>query len=266
MTSHQQQLSADEAALYDRGIRLWGVDAQKRLRESRVLVLGFSVCGAEVCKNLVLAGIHSLTVADNALKTADPNEWINIFSYPESNGDAGATEEGADAHANAVLSDTALEHIREMNRFVEVNACRVDPCSDTTMLTDHFLSSFNFVCACSLPLTACASLDERCRKVGVPFLSVSPLGSCAFLFTDIPFLDTDRLGSSELNPSPPAKRQKDSTTLPFKRHPSLTEAMGLPWDRLKALRCSPLMYVVSRKHFNKRIIYTQKFCCCCSCS
>lgn len=242
-----QQLSADEAALYDRGIRLWGVNAQQKLRESRVLVLGFSVCGAEVCKNLVLAGINSLTIVDNSPKTADPNEWINIFSYPED----GDSSEIADAHKNAVLSDSALEHIREMNKFVSVSACRVDPCTDTTVISEHFFSTFHFVCACSLPLAVCARLDEQCRKASVPFLCVNPLGSCAFMYTDIPFLDMERLGSLASSLSPPAKKQKDSTALPFRRHISLADAMSLPWDRFKELRCSPLMYIVSCKLNNK---------------
>ena len=239
-----QQLSADEAALYDRGIRLWGVSAQQKLRESRVLLLGFSVCGAEVCKNLVLAGINSLTIADNTPKTADPNEWINIFSYPEDDDSEAAAK---DVHGDVVLSDSALEHIKEMNKFVDVNACRVDPCTDTTVLNEHFFATFNFVCACSLPLTVCARIDELCRKASVPFLCVNPLGSCAFMFTDIPFLDMDRLSSLASSLLPPAKKQKDSAGLPFRRHISLTEAMGLPWDRLKELRCSPLMYIISCK-------------------
>ena len=34
------QLSAEEAAVYDRQIRLWGVDAQARMQNSRVILAG----------------------------------------------------------------------------------------------------------------------------------------------------------------------------------------------------------------------------------
>lgn len=42
-------LSASEAAVYDRQIRLWGVDAQQRLRDARVLICGMSAAASEVC-------------------------------------------------------------------------------------------------------------------------------------------------------------------------------------------------------------------------
>jgi ubiquitin-like 1-activating enzyme E1 A len=49
--------SAAEAAVYDRQMRLWGVEAQKRLQRARVLVAGLSALGAELAKNLVLSGM-----------------------------------------------------------------------------------------------------------------------------------------------------------------------------------------------------------------
>lgn len=60
------ELSSREAEIYDRQIRLWGVEAQQRLRGARVYILGMAGVGAEVAKNLVLAGI-SVTLLDSAL-------------------------------------------------------------------------------------------------------------------------------------------------------------------------------------------------------
>ncbi|KAH6926812.1 hypothetical protein HPB50_022397 [Hyalomma asiaticum] len=59
------ELSQEEANIYDRQIRLWGLESQKRLRAVRVLVAGLNGLGAEVAKNLVLAGIKSITLLDN---------------------------------------------------------------------------------------------------------------------------------------------------------------------------------------------------------
>nr|XP_015196150.1 PREDICTED: SUMO-activating enzyme subunit 1 [Lepisosteus oculatus] len=58
-------ISEEEAAQYDRQIRLWGLDAQKRLRASRVLLVGMRGLGAEVAKNLILAGVKGLTMLDH---------------------------------------------------------------------------------------------------------------------------------------------------------------------------------------------------------
>eukprot|EP01105_Mastigella_eilhardi_P015723 TRINITY_DN3597_c0_g1_i1.p2 TRINITY_DN3597_c0_g1~~TRINITY_DN3597_c0_g1_i1.p2 ORF type:complete len:103 (-),score=42.69 TRINITY_DN3597_c0_g1_i1:143-451(-) len=66
-------LTQFEAELYDRGIRVWGVDAQQRLGSSAVLALGMTGCCAEVCKNLALAGVSSIVVLDGAAVTeVDP--------------------------------------------------------------------------------------------------------------------------------------------------------------------------------------------------
>lgn len=58
-------ISEDEAALYDRQIRLWGVDAQKKLLASKILLINMQGLGAEIAKNLVLSGINSLTLLDS---------------------------------------------------------------------------------------------------------------------------------------------------------------------------------------------------------
>src|SRR5271170_6991069 len=59
-----EELSADEIALYDRQLRLWGIEAQNRMRKANVLLITMKALGNEVAKNLVLAGIGSLTVVD----------------------------------------------------------------------------------------------------------------------------------------------------------------------------------------------------------
>lgn len=58
-------LSADETTLYDRQIRIWGVQAQQRLRDSRLLVVGVSGLTVEICKNIVLAGVGHLVLMDD---------------------------------------------------------------------------------------------------------------------------------------------------------------------------------------------------------
>ena len=55
-----------EAVQYDRQLRLWGAETQLRLRAARALVVGARALGAEVAKNLVLAGVGSVSLLDNA--------------------------------------------------------------------------------------------------------------------------------------------------------------------------------------------------------
>ena len=73
------KINSDEFELYDRQIRLWGLDAQNRyfyykirkfflifrLRQSSVIIVGMTGLGAELAKNLMLSGLRSLTLMDD---------------------------------------------------------------------------------------------------------------------------------------------------------------------------------------------------------
>ena len=64
-------LSADEIALYDRQIRLWGAKAQESIRSANILLVSLRALGTEIAKNLTLAGISSLTIIDEDTVTED---------------------------------------------------------------------------------------------------------------------------------------------------------------------------------------------------
>ncbi|KAF6776925.1 hypothetical protein AHF37_03782 [Paragonimus kellicotti] len=72
-----ETISEEEAALYDRQIRLWGLEAQNRLKRSRILLQGMTPLSAEIAKNLVLAGIASMTIVDDRVATAE--DALNNF-------------------------------------------------------------------------------------------------------------------------------------------------------------------------------------------
>lgn len=71
ITMQDTELSADEIALYDRQLRLWGIEAQNRMRRANILLITMKALGNEIAKNLVLAGIGSLTVWDSEVVTED---------------------------------------------------------------------------------------------------------------------------------------------------------------------------------------------------
>jgi len=64
-------LSADDFALYDRQIRLWGAQAQERIRNAHILLVSLRALGTEIAKNLTLAGISSLTIVDDESVTEE---------------------------------------------------------------------------------------------------------------------------------------------------------------------------------------------------
>jgi ubiquitin-like 1-activating enzyme E1 A len=69
--SKQQEelITADEVKLYDRQIRLWGMEAQQRMRNARILVIGMSALSNELLKNIILAGVCHVTLMSSDLVT-----------------------------------------------------------------------------------------------------------------------------------------------------------------------------------------------------
>ncbi|KAJ8950505.1 hypothetical protein NQ318_015249 [Aromia moschata] len=67
----EKQLSAVEAELYDRQIRLWGIESQEKLRAANVLLIGIRGLGSEIAKNILLSGINSLTILDDGVVTEE---------------------------------------------------------------------------------------------------------------------------------------------------------------------------------------------------
>ncbi|VDL91650.1 unnamed protein product [Schistocephalus solidus] len=72
-------ITEEEAELYDRQIRLWGLEAQSRLKNAKILLIGVSPVASEIIKNLVLAGINTLTMADDKLVSMEDIESCFLF-------------------------------------------------------------------------------------------------------------------------------------------------------------------------------------------
>lgn len=83
--SAQSRLSEEEAALYDRQIRLWGLEAQARLKKSKILLLGLSPISGEIIKNIVLCGVNALTLCDDKLVSITDIDSCFLFEGSQLN-------------------------------------------------------------------------------------------------------------------------------------------------------------------------------------
>ncbi|KAJ2455888.1 E1 ubiquitin-activating protein aos1 [Coemansia sp. RSA 2336] len=79
------EISKEEVALYDRQIRLWGMEAQSRLRSSTIRIKGISALTLEASKNLVLAGIGTLILHDPTPITSKDLETQYYFQPADLN-------------------------------------------------------------------------------------------------------------------------------------------------------------------------------------
>ncbi|SPO25263.1 related to auxin-resistance protein [Ustilago trichophora] len=66
---------------YDRQLRLWASSGQSSLEKSRILVIGASALSAQILKNLVLPGIGSFVLLDEAIVNG-ADLGVNFFLQP----------------------------------------------------------------------------------------------------------------------------------------------------------------------------------------
>ncbi|KAL2852881.1 hypothetical protein BJY01DRAFT_81927 [Aspergillus pseudoustus] len=162
----QDSISADEIALYDRQIRLWGVQAQEKLRSANILLITFKALANEVAKNLVLAGIGSLTIVDDAIVTEE-DLAAQFFINQDCVG-----QNRAQAAAPAV---------RSMNPRVQLHI-------DTDNVANkppEFFAQFDVTIATELSFSMYASINAACRIAGRPFYAAGLHGFYGFVFADL---------------------------------------------------------------------------------
>ncbi|XP_050193400.1 SUMO-activating enzyme subunit 1, partial [Myiozetetes cayanensis] len=219
-------ISEEEAAQYDRQIRLWGLEAQKRLRASRVLLVGLRGLGAEVAKNLILAGVRGLTLLDH--RQVSPEDTGAQFLIP-------AGSEGRNR------AEASLERAQSLNPMVEVKA---DP-ESVDSKPQEFFTQFDAVCLTGCSRESMVRIDQICHKSGVKFFAGDVFGYHGFMFADLghhEFVEEKpkvAKGSSGVEDGPEAKRARvepAETTMVKKRLEfcSLREALAVEWRGEKA--------------------------------
>ncbi|KAI7880986.1 hypothetical protein K492DRAFT_207159 [Lichtheimia hyalospora FSU 10163] len=162
------KLSQDEAEIYDRQIRLWGVDAQQRIQNASVLIAGIRALSNELCKNLALAGIGSITLLDDKIVDED-DLGVQFFLDESSHG-----KNRAEAVAPA---------IRALNPRVKVE---VDQ-SSVAEKPDSFFQAFDIVCMIHHDAATLVRVNQAVRKASksIPFYAADAFGWVGYLFCDL---------------------------------------------------------------------------------
>uniref|UniRef100_A0A674HBW5 SUMO-activating enzyme subunit 1 n=1 Tax=Taeniopygia guttata TaxID=59729 RepID=A0A674HBW5_TAEGU len=159
-------ISEEEAAQYDRQIRLWGLEAQKRLRASRVLLVGLRGLGAEVAKNLILAGVRGLTLLDH--QQVRGHTWGHTFLIPA--GSLGRNR-----------AEASLERAQSLNPMVEVKA----DAESVDSKPHEFFTQFDAVCLTCCSRESMVRINQICHKNGVKFFTGDVFGYHGYMFADL---------------------------------------------------------------------------------
>ncbi|KAK8199359.1 NEDD8-activating enzyme E1 regulatory subunit [Phyllosticta capitalensis] len=161
-----QGISADEIALYDRQIRLWGVQAQERLRSANVLLISMKALANEVAKNLVLAGIKSLTVVDHEVVTED---------------DLGAQFFISEEDIGKNRAEAAVPEMQKLNPRVNIHVDK----SDIAMKGPEFYQAYDMVIATDLDFMTLSTINASTRLSQKPFYAAGTHGFYGYIFADL---------------------------------------------------------------------------------
>ncbi|PVI07581.1 hypothetical protein DM02DRAFT_580168 [Periconia macrospinosa] len=162
-----ETVSADEIALYDRQIRLWGLEAQNRIRNANILLVSIKAFANEVAKNLVLAGISSITLADHEVVTED---------------DLGAQFFVSEADIGKNRAEAAAPEVRKLNPRVQVNVITTNVTSEQS---EAFYKAFDVIIATNLDFLSFTALNAGARIANRPFYAGATHGMYGYIFADL---------------------------------------------------------------------------------
>ncbi|KAI0537307.1 hypothetical protein GGR58DRAFT_350229 [Xylaria digitata] len=159
-------MSADEIALYDRQIRLWGMQAQQKIQAANVLLISMKALANEIAKNLVLAGIGSLTIVDDEVVT-ETDLGAQFFLSQE---DVGRNR-----------AEAAAVQVQKLNPRVKV-------ISDSGSIMEKgasYFAAFDVVIAIDLNPTLLAFINTATRLHNRQFYAAGVHGLYGYIFCDL---------------------------------------------------------------------------------
>ncbi|ORY96754.1 hypothetical protein BCR43DRAFT_492212 [Syncephalastrum racemosum] len=222
-------ITQDEAEIYDRQIRLWGLEAQQSIRAAHVLIVGLNALSNEVCKNIALAGIGSLTLLDHAV-VQEENLGAQ-FLLKET--DIGKNR--AEAAAPSILS---------LNPRVDIIVDK----DDVKDKPDTFFQTFDIVCVAHGDIDILLRIDHLRRQIEKPFYAADAFGWFGYIFCDL----TKHAFIEERKTLPPGSKSTAepvvTRTKQEELYTSLEESLRKDWSSMtpKALkkRVSPVSFLI----------------------
>ncbi|XP_047308611.1 ubiquitin-activating enzyme E1 1-like [Impatiens glandulifera] len=162
--SSDENPSEIDEDLHSRQLAVYGRETMRRLFASNVLVSGMQGLGAEIAKNLVLAGVKSVTLHDE--RTVELWDLSSSFVFSEN-----------DVGKNRALA--SVQKLQELNNAVVISTL-------TENLTKEQLSDFQVVVFTDISLEKAIEFDDFCHSHQPPisFIKTEVRGLFGNVFCD----------------------------------------------------------------------------------
>ncbi|RWR80003.1 SUMO-activating enzyme subunit 1B-1-like protein [Cinnamomum micranthum f. kanehirae] len=181
------------------------------LSKSHILVSGMNGTVAEFCKNIVLAGVGSLTLMDDRLVTEE-DLLANFLIRPDEKEFGGRS-----------LAEFCCDSLREFNPMVRVSVEKGKSCCDLSSFDGEFFDKFDAVVVARCSLAIKKVINAKCRKrskgTQIAFYAVDCRDSCGEIFVDLQNYTY-------------AQKSPDGTIDCLLKYPSFEEAITVPWQTL----------------------------------
>ena len=155
------EVQIDEA-LYSRQLYVLGHEAMRRMAGATVLIVGLKGLGVEIAKNVVLAGVKSVTLHDDA---------------PVALSDLSAQFFLTEADVGKPRAEVTAPRLAELNQYTPV-------ARSTEALTPALCASFGIVVLTGVPLAEAVAINEACRGAGARFIMTDTFGVFGAVFCD----------------------------------------------------------------------------------
>ena len=152
-----------DESLYSRQLYVMGHEAQKKMAKASILIMGLDGLGVETAKNVILAGVKSVSLFDNT--PASYEDLASQFYLNES--DIGKSR-----------AEVSKPKLAELNPYVDVSILQC------TTITPDILQSFTCVVLVSQPLSIQTSVTEYCHAKNIAVLVSDVKGVFARIFCD----------------------------------------------------------------------------------
>ncbi|KAJ2819295.1 E1 ubiquitin-activating protein, partial [Coemansia erecta] len=156
-----------------------GVEAMKKMSASNVLIVGLKGLGCEIAKNIILAGVKSVTLYDPS-PVAISDLSTQFFLHQEDVGKPRAA--------------VSAPRLAELNQYVPVSVL-------DTELTPEVIATYKCVVATDIPQQQKLELSEAAHQNNVYFISTETRGLFGYTFNDFgkDFVVVDTTGEEPLS-------------------------------------------------------------------
>ncbi|KAL3757977.1 hypothetical protein ACHAWU_006035 [Discostella pseudostelligera] len=169
--------------LYSRQLYVMGHEAQRRMMASRAVLIGMSGLGAEIAKNIILAGISSVTLCDPEM----PNSFDLGGNFYLDEGDLNKCNDDDDDDDDESSSGkrgraaVCRARLAELNEYVKVDvATNVSSLRDEAGLLNLVHGASVVVITVPLPTSLLCAINDACRASGNQTCFIYALSTAVF--------------------------------------------------------------------------------------